>query len=807
MGEEVCKSATELRGKLAESASKKKPLNADMTDISKLWDTFRFEMNAFKAEAFAHTQDSSAMLRSRIEITEHVAHQGVEDASVSLKTAQAAQISADKQHESIKQQASKAEKEFAKRTEEVNDSIIPQLVQLETDAETSNKLLVKQIEAVQENTDVQKAEVLELMENAGKERTTIRKEMSTLNKELLMTLSETVKTSTLARSRLEATMLERLERVCSDASQARMEMQTKLAEATDNAFNRLNDKLELAASEQRVAMGTTRESLIRSSKSDIEELQQEMLQVSRACSGVANIPTRRVQWIIRDAAMKLRLQVDDDPLHPGEHMSLLSRQFEAAGSRGLQFELVRFGGANFDITDNRDCAVRLMADKGLRLIFRLSVGDAVHQMEHTFNGEEPFSTGRFCVLGEHVRHEDDTLSVCLEILESVVQLESRTSLAALGVPELDCLDEEVNDTDTFVFHRYLNHRMLDLMQNQVDVMNSRMTRKVEWRIEKASKLTRFFASGEAMCSATFVAAGLAGMQFIFYPSGFVGSKEGFCSCFLFYPGQSSLRCWLTVGRQRFEAKPSVSSPGFFGRTNFCRFDQAMDAASDTIVLLVEIDEAQQEMSRFLSHQAEHGNASVPGDTGTSTSMIGGQGDGQFESVLRVQKQSGHLQDVKQLPSIWTATPQVDVANSLVGTNFQSIKDLPAKRRQRLCDGGRPLRAGMMASSQRDGDDGRALQESTSPDNDNLDMYRPRPGDRAISSMSLYSDRDPSRPESRQRPGSRAADPGDREPDQQRANSTMSMYSDIPACPPATARPAQRSSVRDMLSARYAAYMT
>lgn len=273
-----------------------------------------------------------------------------------------------------------------------------------------------------------------------------------------------------------------------------------------------------------------------------------------------------------------------------------------------------------------------------------------------------------------------------------------------------------------------------------------------------------------MCSTTFQAAGLDGLQFVFYPSGSFGAKEGYCSCFLFYPGRTALHCWLSVGNQRREAKLSVTSAGFFGRTNFCRLEHGVDSTNDTLNLVLEIDEAQQEVTKFSAHQANHSVRTSSPPPGANTSGVSGLGDTTVESVLRLQKTSGHLQDVKQLPSIWTAS-QFHIEDSLEG--FRNFKDLPSKRRQNNRNGAHP------------------------------DMYKTRPG--TVSSMSMYS-HDTSRPESRQRPGSRSAIERASSPDRQGANSTLSMYSDIQACPPASARPVQRNAVRDVLSARYAAYM-
>merc|ERR1712194_512990 len=62
------------------------------------------------------------------------------------------------------------------------------------------------------------------------------------------------------------------------------------------------------------------------------------------------------------------------------------------------------------------------------------------------------------------------------------------------------------------------------------------------------------------------------------------------------------KCWLSVGKQRREARSSSDQQGFLGRTNFCRYDLGMDATDDTILLALEIEEAQRNAKETLLHQ-------------------------------------------------------------------------------------------------------------------------------------------------------------------------------------------------------------
>merc|ERR1719183_2313762 len=178
---------------------------------------------------------------------------------------------------------------------------------------------------------------------------------------------------------------------------------------------------------------------------------------------------------------------------------------------------------------------------------------------------------------------DDTLRVGVEIIEAVRVIEKAASSMAVTQPAAladcevgserhACGKERVALDASLLEHRYLNHGTLDLVKEQVSVMQSRMTRRVEWRVEQASLLPRCFPEGESMCSSAFEAAGLQGLQLVFYPSGHNGAKEGFCSFFLYCPGGSVLRCWLHAGSQKREARCAFDQPGCFGRTNFCRLE-------------------------------------------------------------------------------------------------------------------------------------------------------------------------------------------------------------------------------------------
>jgi hypothetical protein len=207
-----------------------------------------------------------------------------------------------------------------------------------------------------------------------------------------------------------------------------------------------------------------------------------------------------------------------------------------------------------------------------------------------------------------------------------------------------------------VIRRHVNNRLYDQVKRQVDLMNSRMIRRVDWRLQQASLLRRCFPTGQPLCSADFSAAGVEGMQLVFYPSGYAGATEGFCSFFLFAPAGATLRSWLSAGGQRREAHHSYEKPGNFGRTNFCRFESAINEEDDTLLLSLEIEDAHQDLVATMAHPTP-----VPGDSRTQAQLEASV-PAAVESVLKLQRLPGKapmsvdsqtLGDVRVLPSLWT----------------------------------------------------------------------------------------------------------------------------------------------------------
>ncbi|CAE6936597.1 unnamed protein product [Symbiodinium sp. CCMP2592] len=407
---------------------------------------------------------------------------------------------------------------------------------------------------------------------------------------------------------------------------------------------------------------------------------------------VENIPTRKVDWIIKDAAQqiaKLALRSDLVSAPP----AWVSPKFEAAGAHSLQMELrflrpsdVQADQDQDSMAARGDCALALRGDPGLFLVCRLFVGSAFGQIEHTFQDETTAVCSKpICFIRDQINEKDGSLVISFEVLEAIRSV-SRYAPARAEANGALGLGGQIK------YHRYLNHRMLDIVQDQVDLIRSGMVRRIEWRLERASQLRKCFPENECLCSTTFEAAGVDDLQLVFYPSGYVGAREGFCSFFLHCPAGSMLKCWLSVGKHRREAKCAFEKPGYFGRTNFCRFDNSIDPADDTTMLVLEIDEAQWNIEEPLSHQPmgkvstvstkqntfsddESKSIGLPLSPEGASPMLD-----KVDSKLSRQRMPGSrtLQETRQLPSIWTSVPKADVFEALEG--YRSFNDLKTPRR-------------------------------------------------------------------------------------------------------------------------------
>jgi len=439
----------------------------------------------------------------------------------------------------------------------------------------------------------------------------------------------------------------------------------RLQELIEETGQQANDNLEKTAGglDEKFSMAMD---LTQGRLTALDELSQRLR--SGLCE-VQNVPTRRVTWVIKEASKKIRRPLlDDVKIQP--HVSWFSPLFDAGGCHGLQLELQVFRCVDPPIEGQEagDCAVYLWATKGSNLVYKLGVGTRWQLLEKRFNGRVPFGTTRLCFFAEQIRREDDTLHVSCEILEVLRELEAPLQRAAPDPPDwrkaLEEQGKEAPEVDPALaslredpglplslegqlfYSMHVNNRLYDQVKEQVDSMRCRLVKSVEWRIDQASWLPHCFPPGEALCSTDFGAAGIEGLQLVFYPSGYCGATEGYCSLFLYAPAGAFIKCVLYAGKERRDANHIFEKPGAFGRTNFCQFDTCVE--DDSILIRLDVLEAHQDVVCKM--------ASVPPKPGEtrSLSQLEGVVSGPVQSAVKLRRHGQTLEDLKVLPSLWTA---------------------------------------------------------------------------------------------------------------------------------------------------------
>jgi len=314
--------------------------------------------------------------------------------------------------------------------------------------------------------------------------------------------------------------------------------------------------------------------------------------------------------------------------------------------------------------------------------------------EKTFNGRVPYGTPRLAWLHEQINKEDDTLRVGVEILESVREVEH--PIKPLPLPPEALADDIVSAGAAYAareaakhsaegslfFKRHITNRLMEQVHREVELMQSRMVRKVEWRVQHASLLRTCFVRDVAICSPKFNCSGMEGLQFVFYPSGYRTATEGYCSLFIYGPIGATLRCQLSIGKQSRAVNHSFDESGAVGRTNFCSFEGIIDEGNVVFVRL-EIEDAQQDMRAATVHP---GPEVAPGDRRT-IGQIEGNDIPPIESVVKLTRNPGSrrpppssncsvLEDQLVLPSLWTPKRLGDGPSVPEGfKNFDELEDM------------------------------------------------------------------------------------------------------------------------------------
>eukprot|EP00933_Yihiella_yeosuensis_P062425 TRINITY_DN65379_c0_g1_i1.p1 TRINITY_DN65379_c0_g1~~TRINITY_DN65379_c0_g1_i1.p1 ORF type:complete len:841 (+),score=176.43 TRINITY_DN65379_c0_g1_i1:148-2670(+) len=520
----------------------------------------------------------------------------------------------------------------------------------------------------------------------------LRTEMGDLEARTKAGIAEALETATQNLRKAEADFDQKLKKQLEDLT-AQDEANAKRSQELEDELIRSNREHE-----ERLA------SVLAECRAGIHLLECEQNDLKMACQGVGGIPTRQLEWRLDEQALLglrqsllqkvagYQVMNGDDADTSGLFASYFSPSFEAAGARQMQLEL-RFHGTSSGHLPGEDhggdCSLYLWAGKGVQMVFRLFVGNESVVLRHQFDGRSPCGMKRIGTMAEQVAG-DGSLRIGIEVHEAL--LEHPLATNTHEVAQTGARNEILMPIGgSVVVQQYLNHRLLELIQCQgrglldqlqrkVDLVRSRATRRVQWRLENASLLRQSFAEGQPLCSTAFQAAGISGLQLVFYPGGCAGARPGFCSFFLSCPVGCTLRCWLWAGRWRREARPEANDKQeTLGRVNFCRFENCVDPVDESVELALEIEEAHQAnavspqspagdmlvaggLTPLVNHATKAGSTSKQ-DASTSQLLalsskeaIGSSGlDRNDVTTLKIQHSGGKpsAENVQQLPSIWT----------------------------------------------------------------------------------------------------------------------------------------------------------
>eukprot|EP00438_Fugacium_kawagutii_P015934 Skav217915 [mRNA] locus=scaffold795:269771:271357:- [translate_table: standard] len=321
---------------------------------------------------------------------------------------------------------------------------------------------------------------------------------------------------------------------------------------------------------------------------DVKFLQGETLRLDGLCRRVSGFATRQVEW---------HVHIDDIRRSAGGDVptSLFSPQFEAAGVSGLQLELRACSPSR---SSGEEVSLYLYGPVGLQLVFKLFLGSEPEILCHTFDGKTPCGSKQTHSIHSILKQKtgDGLLHFRVQILESLAVFEKvHTEIDPIAAKP------SVSTYGTLLMQNYLNNRLLELMQSRlrtrVDLTPPCMHR-FKWRIEEPFLIQR--QSVFSVRSLPFDAAGIRGMQLVFYPGGFPGARSGYCSVFvscpITEPQRSWPRCWLGARQgSRLKAEPEeVRLQNFLGRLNFAELGTIIDPKDQSVDLVLEIEERQKD---------------------------------------------------------------------------------------------------------------------------------------------------------------------------------------------------------------------
>eukprot|EP00933_Yihiella_yeosuensis_P028893 TRINITY_DN22666_c3_g1_i1.p1 TRINITY_DN22666_c3_g1~~TRINITY_DN22666_c3_g1_i1.p1 ORF type:complete len:820 (-),score=174.53 TRINITY_DN22666_c3_g1_i1:93-2552(-) len=444
-------------------------------------------------------------------------------------------------------------------------------------------------------------------------------------------------------------------------------------------------------------------------------------------SEVAEVSTRRVEWHLQNASTVLQ-PPSRSLLSPAStsggstdktssYSSYFSEKFDAAGTRDLQFELRLYPPAASSLGTSSpaspsaswlssggqdcECGLFLWSPGGLQMNLRLFAGEKSITVDREKSSSRgPKGVKKMGLLKDHINPDDDTLRVGVEILEAIREMHEK----AVDIydnpdrsPELEAEEEcpeEPFQGGKLMCYRNINHRILPQVRREVEKLQAKMIRRVEWLVKEADSLTDVFPHRTPICSPVFSAAGVEGMQLIIYPSGYTDSMEGFLSAFLYCPAGVKLKCHLSAGNQKREISNHFKEAAAYGRTNFCRLDSAVNTDTNTLLIAFEIEDIVQEVTKEMALDPREKYKKQPAPTLETAGPP--KISGSAVKLIRFADR-GTLTEVNQLPALWTAEALGEMVK--IPEKYKQFSDLPEKAQANRRRGGpKPREDGPVAAA-------------------------------------------------------------------------------------------------------------
>jgi peptidoglycan hydrolase CwlO-like protein len=377
-------------------------------------------------------------------------------------------------------------------------------------------------------------------------------------------------------------------------------------------------------------------------KKDIENFQEVVGGFARA---ISNAHTRTARWKIFGFRHKL-FQI----LQQRDRV-LTSPPFSLCGQPDIVMEMLAIPEEEPSLSAPvppipvpGSCSLRIWALPGLHLAFKLTLGEGSanisRRFEHKFaagevidsKGRVSFQMKNLCQLDDIWVKKTNTVSITIEVIElryeTIDVFPNTVTVAEDGKDvmkysedvgdthaSLTDMDEEAKDsalaamvgehdqefTDELSTGRCLcsDQFLQEMVKRELQAIRNRAVRRVEWRLEGASRLLEMIRAGECVDSSIFSAAGLDRMQLHFYPRGCdisekVSAYAQACSLFLSGPSRATLRGTLVVGSHAREFEHRYKLKGDRGgRERFCKL---IPDAEDSVTLAVEISEVESDLT-------------------------------------------------------------------------------------------------------------------------------------------------------------------------------------------------------------------